>query len=229
MTNRRPVGEGVLDPFAGRPPTRAASEQPSLSTDQRESSPTTRAPSPQAIVGRSALFRIAFAAMEIPGFPADGALVGRVRLYQTPGPIWTQRTFVKQRPGWRLRFDKTMHAGWIAMGDDLHITLCALEVTVPVEGLSISFGEWRDECLAAVGLVTAALDDRIAQDELLEDLVVFDESRSVAIAAVDRESAIRHYRAEHRVLNPQKELFDQLADLWRHVRRSDRSRSALAT
>jgi hypothetical protein len=44
--------------------------------------------------------------MEVPGLPAV-VKIGSVEITQQAGPIWTQHTYIRQRPGWRPHYDKT--------------------------------------------------------------------------------------------------------------------------
>lgn len=149
-----------------------------------------------ALVGRPAIYRMAFAAMPVPGFPAD-VRVGDARILQTSGPIWTQRTYVLQRPGWRRHYDKTMHQAWLEVGNGLHLTLCVLDVTVPDSPRAPAFALWRDQALAAVSLVATVLDERVAQEVLLEDLIILDPTGTQAVAAADVEPRIRDFSASH--------------------------------
>jgi hypothetical protein len=80
--------------------------------------------------GQQAQYRLAFVAMEVPGLPAL-VRIGPVEITQQPGPIWTQHTYIRQRPGWRPHYDKTMHQGYLQVGDGLQLTLAELPVVVP--------------------------------------------------------------------------------------------------
>jgi hypothetical protein len=143
--------------------------------------------------GRSAYYRLAFKAMPVPGFPTE-VRVGNTTLSQTPGPIWTQRTHVLQRPGWRPVFLKHMDQGVLEVGEGYHLTICQLAVTIPND-LSRALSVWRDEALGAVSLVVALLDELVAQEELAEDVLIFDEGSVEAVAVADQVTKLRKFPA----------------------------------
>lgn len=195
MSNDPDDPRDLSDPFQGATPTDVVAAVPTPSDSPRvtEAGPTSGEQARvTAFIGRPALYRMAFAAMPVPGFPSE-VRIGSARVIQTPGPVRTQRTYVLQRPGWRRNYDKTMHQAWLEVGEGLHLTLCILDVTVPNSPLATAFAVWRDQALAAVGLVATVLDERIAQEVLLEDLVVFDQTGTHAEAAVDLEARIRAF------------------------------------
>jgi hypothetical protein len=53
------------------------------------------------------------------------------------------------------------------------------------------FGAWRDEIYSAAGVVVALLDDRIAQYELFDDFLVFDDEVWVGLA--DKRRNVRNF------------------------------------
>ncbi len=161
--------------------------------------------------GLPAIFRIAFVGMPVPGLP-ERFTSGRVVILQTPGPIRSQVTYILQRPGWIPEFDKTMHKGSVAVGEGLVLTVCHLSVTVPDEHMSRHFQLWRDEVLGAVAAVAAMLDDRIAQQEVLEDLVVFDADGLEPVAMVDMAARVRDFPLTKRVVSAQHAGLRKLAD-----------------
>lgn len=131
---------------------------------------------------------------------------------QTPGPLDTQSTYIVQRPGWTPHFDKTMHRGSLQVGEGLHLSLCLLPVAIPrEEHLAASLRRWRDEVQAAIAVVAALLDDRVAQEVLLEDLIVFDEAGREPVAMLDSSVRVRHFPSMKAATAQQRAALDRLA------------------
>ncbi len=131
--------------------------------------------------------------MPVKGLPATFRC-GRTYVLQHPGPIHTQTTYVLQRPGWVTRFDKTMHSGVVEVGDGLCLTLLLLPVTIPPqEHIAGALHRWRDEVLASVATVAVLLDDRVAQERVLEDVIVLDASGNQPVASLDISTRVRHF------------------------------------
>jgi hypothetical protein len=122
--------------------------------------------------GRRVVYRLGYQSMEVQGLP-DEISIGPVIVHQVVGPVTTQRTDIVQRVGVPLVFDKVMHTG-IEVGAGLPMSICQLEDTFSEEPSDQQFQVWRDEALMALGILTAALDERIAQEFIFEDLIVFD-------------------------------------------------------
>jgi hypothetical protein len=95
------------DPFAGQPPDTARD----YSRAPSDLSTAPQADRVRPLDGQQARYRLAFVAMEVPGLPAV-VKIGPVEITQQAGPIWTQHTYIRQRPGWRPHYDKTMHQGY---------------------------------------------------------------------------------------------------------------------
>jgi hypothetical protein len=200
---------GRTDPFAGQPPNVAreygrAPSNPSASELAYQSG---------VLEGHPARYRLAFVAMEVPGLPSV-VRVGPVEITQQAGPIWTQHTYIRQRPGWRPRYDKTMHQGYLQVGDGLQLTLAELPIVVPQsEHIYYALARWRDQVLAAVSILAAVLDERVAQRELLEDLIIYDSTGSRPWAAVDNLVRVRDFLPKKRVLSEQRRLLEGLKEL----------------
>jgi hypothetical protein len=158
--------------------------------------------------GRRGQYRLALTSMPVPGLP-DAIHVGRVVIEQAEGPVWTQRTHVLQKPGWRPTYVKHMDQDVIAVGSGYRITVCTIEVTLP-EDVITAMREWRDEVLAAVGFVVAVLDERIAQEVLAEDLLLFDDAGE-AVGAADHVQQVRAFAPKQRVLEEHRAVLAQLA------------------
>jgi hypothetical protein len=149
--------------------------------------------------------------MDVPGLPTV-VKIGPVEITQHAGPIWTQHTYIRQRPGWRPHYDKTMHQGYLQVGEGLQLTLAELPVVVPrSQHIQGALAQWRDQVLAAVSILSALLDERVAQRELLEDFIVYDSTGSRPWASVDTGVRVRDFLPKKRVLSQKRQLLDQLA------------------
>lgn len=158
--------------------------------------------------GSQAQYRLALTSMPVPGLPA-AMRVGRVVMEAADGPVWTQRTHVLQKPGWRPHYVKHMDQDVIEVAAGYRITICTIDVRVP-DDLVTAMREWRDEALAALGFVVAILDERIAQEVLAEDLLLFDDS-GIPIGAADHVQHIRAFPPTQRVLNEHLAVLTGLA------------------
>lgn len=132
-------------------------------------------------VGHRVLYRVAFAAMSVEGFPTS-LQIGRVNVHQAVGPLTTQRTTVVQRPGNRLVFEKTLHDK-VVVADSVPLTVFTIADLMP-EDIAAAFDHWHAEVLGAAGLLASLLDERVAQQSVLEDVVIFDAAGD-AVGAAD--------------------------------------------
>jgi hypothetical protein len=159
--------------------------------------------------GHRVVYRLGLQSMEIQGMP-DELRVGRVTIQQTSGPVKTQRTEVVQQAGVPLIFDKVMRTG-IPAGDGLPLSVCQIEDDYPEGSLADQFGQWRDEALAALGLLAALLDERVAQEYVFEDAVILDLSgKPHAVADLRRQ--IRNFMP-YPVVEPAVDQLAVLADV----------------
>jgi hypothetical protein len=147
--------------------------------------------------GRRAYYRLVCKGMLVPGLP-DPVVLGNAVIAQADGPIRTQRTQVVQLPGWRPTFVKHMEHG-VEVGHGCCVTVCQLDVVLPCR-MSASTRIWRDQALGALSLLVALFDERLAQEELAEDLLVFDEDGIDVVAALDYVPDLPTFRAVNRVL-----------------------------
>jgi hypothetical protein len=139
------------DPFAGQPPNTARD----YSRAPSDLSTTAQADRVRPLDGQQARYRLAFVAMEVPGLPPV-VKMGPVEITQQAGPIWTQHTYSRQRPGWRPHYDKTMHQGYLQVAQGLQLTLAELPVVVPrSQHLQGGLAQWRDRVLAAHSILAA--------------------------------------------------------------------------
>jgi hypothetical protein len=146
----------------------------------------------QVIVGRPARYRLGFTSMSVIGLP-DQMRVGDVLIRSVDGPVRTQQTTVVQRPGLQPTFEKWMEHPLVGTGQ--HLTIAELVVTIS-EPLTDAMREWRAKALAAVGYAAALLDERIAQDEVLEDVTVLNDDGS-QLAQVDIKLGVRTFEPSH--------------------------------
>lgn len=161
--------------------------------------------------GLPGFYRLGFVGMPISGMP-ERFRCGRVLFTQEVGPIETQSTYIVQRPGWIPRFDKTMHRGPVEVGDGLILTLCALPVVMPAnEHVGVHLDAWRDEVRAAAAMVAVLLDDRVAQQEVLEDVVIFDSTGAQPISMLDTAVRVRDFPPTKAVTGVQRAGLDKLA------------------
>jgi hypothetical protein len=199
----------ITNPFGGRIPPNFG-EYGRTPSDSTEATPAP--PGGAALQGRRAWYRVAYSAMPVPGLPEELRIGGAV-IVQTPGPIQTQRTDILQRPGWRPHYDKTMHHGWLEVGQGLHLTVCAIEVTIPGGHIAVSFDVWHNQARAAVGILATFLDERIAQEELLEDLTVMSVDGSTPEILLDRRRFIRDFPPKKAILAAHRTELARLVDV----------------
>jgi hypothetical protein len=148
--------------------------------------------------------------MPVPGLP-DTLHVGRVTIHQADGPLWTQRTHVTQKPGWRPTYVKHMDQNVLEVAAGYRLTICTIDVTLP-DDLVAAFRAWRDEALAAVAFVVAILDERIAQEVLAEDMLLFDDN-GAPTGAADHVSQVRALVSSERVVSEHRAALGRLRDL----------------
>ena len=199
----------ITNPFGGRIPPNYGDYGRTPSNAPKDT------PAPlgwTALQGRRAWYRVGYAAMPIPGLPEEVRIGGAV-IIQTPGPIHTQRTDILQRPGWRPHYDKTMHHGWVEVGQGLQLTLCAIEVTIPASHVAIPFDIWRNQARAAVGILATFLDERIAQEELLEDLIVMSADGLQPEILLDRKRVVRDFPSKKAVVEAHRQALAQLVSI----------------
>ena len=138
-------------------------------------------------------------------------LVGSARICQTIGPIRTQIVDIQQRPGRRPTHDKKMLH--VEVGDGLPVTLCEIPVMIPErQAIAIEMRGWRDQALAAVGILASILDERVAQEHILEDVVVLDET-GIPFGALDVPTNVRTYQSANIVMNQHRQAIERLKSI----------------
>jgi len=71
---------------------------------------------------------------------------------------------------------------------------------------------WRDRALAAVAFVAAVLDERVAQELLAEDLLIFDARETEVIGVVDHVEKLRKFHAANRMLEAHRAALAPIGD-----------------
>lgn len=179
----------------GGPDWKPAARAEAIGSSGREWARRHHAELPRMLEGQQAVFRVGFNSMSIPSLPS-GIQIGRVIIDQVEGPVTTQVTVVDQRPGWRPRFSKKMSREDV--GNTEYITLARLPVSVPKDVLQ-AMDDWLAEVLGAVGLLVCLFDERVAQQLVLQDLLLVDQTGEV-VAALDYVPRLRTFQPTSRVL-----------------------------
>lgn len=188
-----------------------ATSNRNLSRPQADAQAELRSEMSKSWDGTSATYRLGFSGMAIQGLPKRFSC-GRVGIHQVAGPIQTQSTYIIQRPGWIPQFDKTMHRGPVLVGDGLILTVCELPVRIPPhKHLATQFEIWHDEVVAAVGVLVAMLDDRVAQQEIFEDLIVVEGPQANATTVIDCSRRVRSFVPTKVITSTQRDGFNKLA------------------
>jgi hypothetical protein len=195
-------------PFKNEPPPLRYEHEVARTAELSGTSPRAD-PAPSGYEGRRGIYRLAFKAMEIPGFP-DRVTIGEATITQGQGPIWTQRTHIRQEPGPQPLFIKRME--WVAVGSEDFLTVCEIEITIPSD-LTQAMHSWGDHGRAAVAILATLLDERVAQQQLAEDLLIFDEEGGQPEGAADHIERLRTFQAVNRMLDAHVEALDAVADL----------------
>jgi len=162
----------------------------------------------EAALGEQAQYRLVLAGMQVNGLP-ETVRVGRVLIEWAHGPVWTQKTHVRQKPGWRVTYIKHMDQDLVEVAAGYDLTVCTMDVDVPQDLVS-AMREWRDEALAAIGFLVAILDERVAQEVVAEDLILFDAAGG-ARGAADQVQQVRAFPPSQRVLQEHREVLEVLA------------------
>lgn len=151
-------------------------------------------------------YRLGFRAGFVDGFP-DPVRIGRVEIHYTVGPVLTQRTEIRQRAGTELIFDKHMERP-IEVGRGHWLSICQIEADVP-DNVSAAMLSWHDEARSAIGLLASILDERVALEQLFEDLIFLDDRGP--ITAGDMRARVRHF-LPYRVADEELTALAALAD-----------------
>lgn len=124
----------------------------------------------------SLVYRLGHSSVPIAGMP-ERCSVGRVEIIRTVGPVLSQRTLLRQRHGVPIVFDKSMQLE-VEIGENEVLTICQIKTDLPVDR-SGAFADWREEAQSALGILAAALDERVAIDERFEDAIGLKDDKPV--------------------------------------------------
>lgn len=152
-----------------------------------------RADIADAFCGLRAVYRLGYLSMEVPGLP-NVLRLGDVFVSQITGPLETQITTIVQEPGLSPVFHKWMEKPFVGAGR--HITVLSLEIQVG-QDVSESLATCRAKCETVAGVLVALMDERIAEELILEDMTILADDGTVR-AVVDERKRVRTYEASHR-------------------------------
>lgn len=169
------------------------------------------------LVGRQGVYRIGFTSMRVLNMPPN-LRIGRVAVENLLGPVETQVTTIVQEPGFTPTFVKWME--YPSIGAARPLTVYSLTVVVPND-VNVGLSSWRSEALAAAGFLAMILDERLAQEQVLEDLTVFN-ANGQRLALVDRVSLVRTFEPSH----PWLEEFSDELDRFEEAEPEPRMRTA---
>lgn len=157
---------------------------------------------PDAIV-----YRLGFSSVPIAGMP-DEFQVGEVKVSRIVGPILTQQTRVRQRHGLPIIFDKSMTLG-VEVGHGEVMTVCET-YREPEPDLGGAIMGWREEARAALGILAALLDDRVAIEIRFEDMITM--SAGKPIGSADARTLLRSF-LPFDVTGEERQAISELADI----------------
>ena len=157
--------------------------------------------------GKEGKYRLGLRSMAVPGLP-DEMVIGSAKISQAVGPVRTQVVDIQQHPGQRPTFEKKMRH--IEVGDGMSLTVCEIPMVVPSQDtIAEMMRVLRDQALAAVGLLSALLDERIAQEQVFEDIIVFNDN-GIPLGAVDARRRIRTFQSVNMVMGQHRDAIARL-------------------
>lgn len=159
------------------------------------------------IPATSSVYRLGFRAGPVDGFE-QGLRIGHVELHYVPGPVLTQRTEIRQRAGIELVFDKHMARG-VEVGGGHWLTVAQIAGDVPGDPAQHLL-RCRPEAEAAIGLLASVLDERVALEEVFEDLIYLGDEGP--LTAGDMRSRLRHF-LPYRVTDTERTTLKDLDDV----------------
>lgn len=146
--------------------------------------------SPQSMPhGDRALYRAIFRGMQVHGLPEKLTVAGVTLRFQL-GPVLVQKTDLSQRAGYPLVFDKSMSRG-VPVGEGHWLTLVEVDIGSYASASKEAITDARQRAESAVAFVAAILDERLGQEMLAENMLIFDGAKPVAVA--DLRELVRNY------------------------------------
>jgi len=174
---------------------------PELAEEPQEAREGWRPPDADEVV-----YRLGLSCEPVPGLPSELA-VGDVGVAFVHGPVRAQQTFIRQRFGVPVIFDKSMRREDLAANE--MVTLLTI-TSSPPETLEAGFAEWRPRALSAAGMLAAVLDERVAGPETFEDAILF--RKGEFVGAADMRGRVRTY-LPFEVNQADRRALDRLAEL----------------
>lgn len=153
------------------------------------------------------VYRLGYSSIPIAGMPTE-CQIGRVEISRTIGPVLTQQTLVRQRHGLPVVFDKSMQLG-VAVGENELLTICQIR-DAPPSRAGDAVADWRGEARSALGILAAALDERVAIEERFEDIINLRDGKPVS--SIDVRARLRTF-LPFDVTDEEKATLRSLADL----------------
>lgn len=144
----------------------------------------------ESLEGYSAIYRIGFRSMMLEGMPEQVGFAGSV-IRHGLDPVVTNRTLILQQPGLGLVWVKDREDA-VEIGEGIPKLVFHVPFTVS-SNLVIDFGRMRDRALSAVGLLAVVLDERVALEELFQDVLLVDPSSDEETAVVDAGLQVRSF------------------------------------
>lgn len=132
------------------------------------------------------IYRRILSRVAVAGLP-DFVQIGDVRVSFVVGPVRTQVTELRQRPGLPFAFDKHMQRA-TPVGAGMLLTVVELPVSV-TDGIVLA--PWRDRVDAALGYLICQLDERVVGRELGEDVLLL--RQGSVVTAADEVSRVRSF------------------------------------
>ena len=134
------------------------------------------------------VYRLGLHCLPVPGLPAE-TRIDNVAVDFVRGPVRAQHTQMRQRYGVPFVFDKYMTRE--ERGEKEMVAVFSIREAPVPDNLAPAFGRWRARALAAAGLLSAVLDERVAGDELFEDAILL--LGGIVVDAADMRGLVRTY------------------------------------
>ncbi len=144
----------------------------------------------EGLEGAAAIYRIGFRSMFIEGMPEQFTFAGAV-IRHSLDPVVTSRTLILQQPGLSLTWVKEREDS-VEIARGLPKVVFHIPFNVS-SNLVIDFGRMRDKALSSVGLLTAVLDERVALEELFQDVILVDSATDEDLGTVDAGLQVRSF------------------------------------
>jgi hypothetical protein len=158
--------------------------------------------------GDRAVYQAVFRGMQVHGLP-EVLVVGGTTLHFIQGPIRVQKTDLSQHAGFPLIFDKSMQHG-VEVGAGHWLTVAEIEISEFSDASKELITDARQQALTAIAFLASVLDERIGQEMLAENLLIFDGNEPVAV--VDLRELVRHF-LPYEVREKELEALAALSDI----------------